>query len=43
VNVTWAILGAGIRWAASKTIWARRQVTTEPLLRRTIRSSRLPS
>jgi hypothetical protein len=43
VNVTWAILGAGIRWAASRTICARRQVTTEPLLRRTIRSSRLPS
>ena len=30
-------------WADSNTICARRQVTTEPLPRRTIRSSRLPS
>jgi hypothetical protein len=29
--------------ADSNTIWARRHVTTEPELRRTIRSSRLPS
>jgi hypothetical protein len=36
-------LGTGIRWAASRTICARRQVTTEPLARRTIRNSRLPS
>jgi hypothetical protein len=30
-------------WADSNTICARRQVTTEPVPRRTIRSSRLPS
>jgi hypothetical protein len=30
-------------WADSKTICARRQVTTDPLPRRTMRSSWLPS
>ena len=30
-------------WADSKTICARRQVTTEPVPRRTIRNRRLPS
>src|SRR3954447_21522504 len=30
-------------WAESSTIWARRQVTTDPVPRRTMRSSRLPS
>ena len=30
-------------WALSSTIWALRQVTTDPEDRRTIRSSRLPS
>ena len=30
-------------WAESKTICERRQVTIEPELRRTARSSRLPS
>jgi hypothetical protein len=43
VNVTSAILATGMPWAESSTICARRQVTTEPLPRRTIRSSRLPS
>jgi hypothetical protein len=43
VKVTSAIRGAGMPWAASRIMWARRQVTTEPLLRCTMRSSRLPS
>jgi hypothetical protein len=43
VKTTSLILAGLIRWAESKTIWARRQVTTEPESRRTIRSSRLPS
>jgi hypothetical protein len=43
VNVTSAILATGIRWAESSTICARRQVTTDPVPRRTMRSSRLPS
>jgi hypothetical protein len=43
LKTTSAILVGGIRCAASRTICARRHVTTEPLLRRTIRSSRLPS
>ena len=43
LNTTSAILAAGICCAASKTICARRQLTTEPLLRRMIRNSRLPS
>jgi len=30
-------------WADSSTIWARRQVTTDPLPRRMIRTSRCPS
>jgi hypothetical protein len=34
---------ARVQRADSSTIWARRQVTTDPELRRTIRSSRLPS
>jgi hypothetical protein len=42
-EVTSAIRVASIPCADSKTIWARRQVTTEPLLRRMIRNSRLPS
>jgi hypothetical protein len=42
VNITSAIRGAGMLWAASRTICARRQVTTEPESRRTIRNSRLP-
>jgi hypothetical protein len=36
-------LATGMPWAESSTICARRQVTTEPLERRTIRSSRVPS
>jgi hypothetical protein len=43
VKVTRAIWPTGIAWAASRTICARRQVTTDPELRRTIHSSRLPS
>src|SRR5260221_7590353 len=43
VKVTRAIGGASIAWAERSTICARRQVTTEPELRRMIRSSRLPS
>jgi hypothetical protein len=43
VKVTWAIIATSMAWALSSTIWARRQVTTDPELRRTIRSSRLPS
>jgi hypothetical protein len=43
VKVTSAILPTGIRCADSNTICARRQVTTNPLERRTIRSSRSPS
>jgi hypothetical protein len=30
-------------WAESSTIWARRQVTTDPELRRTMPRRRLPS
>ncbi|MGI8776509.1 MAG: hypothetical protein ACR2LJ_03795 [Acidimicrobiales bacterium] len=30
-------------WPESRTIWARRHVTTEPELRRTILNKRLPS
>ncbi|MFF5490324.1 hypothetical protein [Streptomyces virginiae] len=41
--MTSAIFATGMRWADSSTIWARRQVTTDPVPRRTIRSSRLPS
>ncbi|WP_308083189.1 hypothetical protein [Streptomyces sp. NK15101] len=43
MNVTSAIFATGMRCADSSTIWARRQVTTEPVLLRMIRSSRLPS
>jgi hypothetical protein len=43
VKVTLAIWPTGMAWAASRTICARRQVTTEPLLWPTIRSSRFPS
>jgi hypothetical protein len=43
VKVTLAIWLTSMPWALSSTIWARRQVTTDPELRRTIRSSRLPS
>jgi len=43
LNTTSAILAAGICCAASNTICARRQVTTEPEPRRMIRKSRLPS
>ena len=43
VKVTLAMAGTSIRCANSSTIWARRQVTTDPELRRTIRSNRLPS
>ncbi|WP_307659333.1 hypothetical protein [Streptomyces sp. V1I1] len=43
VNVTSAILATGMPWADSSTIWARRQVTTDPVPLRMIRSSRLPS
>jgi len=43
LKTTAAIPVAGIRCAANNTICARRQVTTEPLLRRIIRSRRLPS
>jgi hypothetical protein len=43
VKVTSAILGTGIAWALSSTIWARRQVTTDPVERRRIRSNRWPS
>jgi hypothetical protein len=37
------MLPTGMRWAESSTIWTHRQVTTEPVPRRTMRSSRLPS
>jgi hypothetical protein len=43
VNATFAIAGASMPWADSSTICARRQVTTDPLPRRTIRSRRRPS
>jgi hypothetical protein len=43
VKVTWAIWATSMPWALSSTICARRQVTTEPVDRRTMRSSRLPS
>ena len=35
--------GTGMPWADSKIICARRQVTTDPELRRRIRNNRLPS
>ncbi|MEX2195204.1 MAG: hypothetical protein WD844_07940 [Thermoleophilaceae bacterium] len=43
VKTTSLILVGLIRCADNKTICARRQVTTEPLPRRTIRNRRLPS
>jgi len=43
VNATFAIAATSIPWADSNTICARRQVTTDPLSRRTIRTSRPPS
>ncbi len=43
VKVTSAIFATGMPWADSRTIWARRQVTTEPVPRRMIRSSLRPS
>jgi len=42
-KVTSAMRGTGILRADSRAICARRQVTTEPELRRRIRNSRLPS
>jgi hypothetical protein len=43
VKATFAIAATSIPWADSNTICARRQVTTEPVPRRTIRTSRRPS
>jgi hypothetical protein len=43
VKATFAIPATSMRWAKSSTICARRQVTTDPLPRRTIRSKRRPS
>jgi hypothetical protein len=43
VNTTREISTAVMPCADNSTIWARRQVTTEPEPRRTIPSSRLPS
>jgi len=43
VNATLAIAATSMPWADSSTICARRQVTTDPLPRRTIRTSRRPS
>jgi hypothetical protein len=43
VNATFAIAAASMPWADSSIICARRQVTTDPLSRRTIRTSRRPS
>ena len=43
VNATFAIAATSIPWAGSSTICARRQVTTDPLPRRMIRTSRRPS
>ena len=43
VNVTSAIFATSMPCADSSTICARRQVTTDPVPRRTIRSSRCPS
>ena len=42
-NATLAIAGTSMPWADSSTICARRQVTTDPLPRRMIRTSRRPS
>jgi hypothetical protein len=43
VNATFAIAVASMPCADSSTICARRQVTTDPLPRRMIRTSRRPS
>jgi hypothetical protein len=43
VNATFAIARTSMPCADSSTICARRQVTTDPLPRRTIRTSRRPS
>lgn len=43
VNVTSAIFATAMPCADNSTIWARRQVTTDPVPRRMIRSSRRPS
>ena len=43
VKATLAIAGAPMPWADSSSICARRQVTTDPLPRRMIRTSRRPS
>src|SRR5918994_11214 len=43
VNATLAIWATSMPWADSSTICARRHVTTDPELRRTMRSSRWPS
>jgi hypothetical protein len=43
VNVTFAIIGTSMPCAESSTICARRQVTTDPRLRRTVRITLLPS
>ena len=43
VNATFAIAGTSMPCADSSTICARRQVTTDPLPWRTIRTSRWPS
>jgi hypothetical protein len=43
VNATFAIAATSMPCADSSTIWARRQVTTDPLPRRIIRTSRRPS
>ncbi|ADI04629.1 hypothetical protein SBI_01508 [Streptomyces bingchenggensis BCW-1] len=43
VNVTSAIFATDMPCADNSTIWARRQVTTEPVPRRMIRSNLLPS
>jgi hypothetical protein len=43
VNATLAIAATSMPWAESSTICARRQVTTDPLPRRTIRTRRRPS
>jgi hypothetical protein len=40
VNATFAIAAMSMPWADSSTICARRQVTTDPLPRRTIRTRR---
>src|SRR5262249_33296568 len=43
VNATFAIAAASMPWAGSSTICARRQVRTDLLPRRTIRTCRAPS